>query len=86
MGKTADELSGIKYPTGGGNDIGIYKQPQPNNNSTDGVYRTGSTLDDLRISLGNQTKSYAGKDPYGVKQMKGFGAATKGKKISGKQG
>lgn len=85
MGKTADDLSGIHYPAGGGNDIGIYKQPQPNPNSG-AVFSKGDTLDDLNISLGNYTKGYKAENPYGVKQMKGFGAAAKGRKISGKQG
>jgi len=82
----ASEYTGFKYPTGGGNDIGIYKQPMPNPNPQGEVYSKGSTLDDVRISVGNNTKSYPGINPYGVKQMRGYGAATKGRKISGKQG
>ena len=84
--KPASAYTGFEYPKGGGNDIGIYKQPMQNPNSTDGVYRTGSTLDDLRISVGNQTKSYPKENPHGVKEMRGYGAAIKGRKISGKQG
>jgi hypothetical protein len=60
---------------------GRYKEVNPAD-----VYSKGSTLDDLNISVGNMTKSYPKINPYGVKEMRGFGAATKGKKISGKQG
>ena len=87
MGKSADDLVGFKYPAGGSDrDIGVYKQPQPNTNDAGGVYSKGASMDDLNISLGNLTKGYKSDNPYGVKEMKGFGAATKGKKISGKQG
>ena len=84
--KPASAYTGFEYPQGGGNDIGVYKQPMANPNSTGGVYSKGSTMDDLNISIGNITKGYKSDNPYGVKEMRGFGAATKGKKISGKQG
>lgn len=86
MGKTADELSGIKYPTDGGNDIGVYKQPQPNPNNAGGVYSDGDHMNDFKISVGNITKGYNKENPYGKGEMRGYGAATKGRKISGKQG
>ena len=86
MGKTAQDLSGFRYPEGGGKDIGVYKQPEKNPNDAGGVYSKGSSMDDLNISLGNLTKGYKSDNPYGVKEMKGYGAATKGRKISGKQG
>ena len=84
--KPASAYTGFEYPQGGGNDIGVYKQPMKNPNPTDGVYKTRDTMDDLNISLGNLTKSYKTDNPYGVKEMRGYGAATKGRKISGKQG
>lgn len=86
--KSADSYTGFVYPTGGGNDIGIYKQPMPSPvaNEMDTVHSNGNTLDDLKISLGNNTKGYKQDNPYGVKEMRGYGAATKGRKISGKQG
>ena len=84
--KPASAYTGFEYPQGGGNDIGVYKQPMANPNPTGGVYSKGSTMDDLNISIGNITKGYKSDNPYGVKEMRGFGAATKGKKISGKQG
>ena len=84
--KSADTYTGFVYPTGGGNDIGIYKQPMPNPNPQGEVFSQGNNLDDLKISLGNNTKGYKQDNPYGVKEMRGYGAATKGRKISGKQG
>ena len=84
--KDASAYTGFKYPSGGGNDIGVYKQPMTNPNPQGEVFSTGSSLDDCRISVGNMTKSYPKENPYGVKEMRGYGAATKGRKISGKQG
>ena len=41
----------------------------------------------MNISVGGVSKgNYAQENPYGVKEMRGYGAATKGRKISGKQG
>ena len=84
--KDASAYTGFKYPSGGGNDIGVYKQRMTNPNPKGGVQSNGSTMDDVRISVGNITKSYPSENPYGVKEMRGYGAATKGRKISGKQG
>lgn len=84
--KSADSYTGFVYPQGGGNDIGVYKQPMQNPNPQGEVHFEKSTLDDVRISVGNHTKSYPPENPYGVKKMRGYGAATKGTKISGKQG
>ena len=84
--KDASAYTGFKYPSGGGSDIGVYKQPMNNPNPQGEVYSKGSSLDDVRISVGNHTKSYPSENPYGVKEMRGYGAATKGRKISGKQG
>jgi hypothetical protein len=84
--KDASAYTGFVYPSGGGNDIGIYKQPMPNPYPQGEVHSQGNTLDDLKISLGNNTKGYKPENPYGVKEMRGYGAATKGRKISGKQG
>lgn len=86
--KPASAYTGFSYPTGGGNDIGVYKQPMPNPNGKefDTVHSQGTGLNDLKISIGNNTKGYAQNNPYGVGEMRGYGAATKGRKISGKQG
>lgn len=44
-------------------------------------------MDTMNISVGNLSKgSYAPVNPYGVGEMRGYGAATKGRKISGKMG
>lgn len=86
--KPASAYTGFEYPEGGGNDIGVYKQPMenPNRKEVDTVYSKGNNLDDLNISVGNWTKGYSPDNKYGVKEMRGYGAATKGRKISGKQG
>jgi hypothetical protein len=51
-------------------------------------YETGAQfIDKSNISVGGISKgSYPAVNPYGVGVMRGFGAATKGKKISGKMG
>jgi hypothetical protein len=84
--KDASAYTGFKYPTGGGNDIGVYKQPMTNPNPKGEVHSEGTTMDDVRISVGNVSKGYPKENPYGVKEMRGYGAATKGRKISGKMG
>jgi hypothetical protein len=52
------------------------------------VYKTGSEcMASMTISVGGISKgSYAPINPYGVGEMRGYGAATKGRKISGKMG
>lgn len=84
--KDASAYTGFKYPEGGGNDIGVYKQPMTNPNSTEGV-NGNWVASEVNMSVGNVTKpSMKGVNPYGVKEMRGYGAAIKGRKISGKQG
>ena len=87
--KDASAYTGFKYPSGGGNDIGVYKQPMTNPNGTEesAVSMRGNGLDKANISVGGVSKgNYATENPYGVKEMRGYGAATKGRKISGKMG
>ncbi len=87
--KDASAYTGFKYPSGGGNDIGVYKQPMANPNGTErsSVTMDGNCLNTANISVGGISKgNYKGENPYGVKEMRGYGAATKGRKISGKQG
>lgn len=89
MGKTAQELSGFKYPSGGGNDIGVYKQPMmnPNGNEEGAVSMSGNCLNEANISVGTISKgNVKGINPNGTGTMRGYGAATKGRKISGKMG
>ena len=93
--KSADFYTGFNYPTGGGNDIGVYKQPMENPSSAmakeisvrnfsnkKAAYDTDSTDPAMTVSIGYNEKI----NPRGVGVMRGFGAATKGKKISGKMG
>lgn len=51
------------------------------------VDKTGNWTNELDISLGGGSKgNVKGINPYGTGVMRGYGAATKGKKISGKMG
>ena len=87
--KDASAYTKFKYPTGGGNDIGVYKQPESNPNGTgmDAVTRDGNCLGGANISVGGVSKgNYKVENPHGVGEMRGYGAATKGRKISGKMG
>jgi hypothetical protein len=87
--KDASVYTGFKYPSGGNNDIGVYKQPMPNPNGLEqeSVSLPGNPLNTMNISVGGVSKgNYAPINPNGVKEMRGYGAATKGRKISGKQG
>jgi hypothetical protein len=58
------------------------------NTSTYSGYEPGAkVLDKANISVGGISKgNYAKENPYGVGVMRGYGAATKGRKISGKMG
>jgi hypothetical protein len=51
-------------------------------------YEAGAkVMDKSNISVGGISKgNYAKENPYGVGVMRGYGAATKGRKISGKMG
>ena len=85
MGKPADQSVGFVYPAGGGDDIGVYKQPETVtvDNTTNGPLLP----QEIKISVGNVSKgALLNVNPYGQKEMRGYGAATKGRKISGKQG
>jgi hypothetical protein len=85
--KDASAYTGFKYPEGGGNDIGIYKQPMtnPNGDEQAAITRSGSWTNELNISVAAGSKGNAkGTNPDGVGEMRGYGAATKGRKISGK--
>jgi hypothetical protein len=58
------------------------------NAATYSTYEPGaSVMNRMNISVGGISKgNYAPINPYGVGVMRGYGAATKGKKISGKMG
>jgi hypothetical protein len=60
---------------------------QTNVNTYSGYEAGAKVMDKANISVGGISKgNYAKENPYGVGVMRGFGAATKGKKISGKMG
>ena len=91
--KDASAYTGFKYPSGGGNDIGVYKQPMTNPNNSNIEYATDPNsmpanestpggMPARRVSIGNNTR---GPKTEGI-TMRGYGAATKGRKISGKMG
>ena len=87
--KDASAYTGFKYPAGGGDDIGVYKQPMDNPNGLmqETVELNGNPLGSFNISVGGVSKgNYKVVNPHGVGEMRGYGAATKGRKISGKQG
>lgn len=51
------------------------------------VTKSGKWLDDVNMSVAAGSKgNYPKMNPYGVGTMRGYGAATKGRKISGKMG
>jgi hypothetical protein len=89
MGTSAQDSTGFRFPEGGGNDIGQYKQPMHNADTqpTSVVAETGNPMAEYNISVGGTSKGNAkGINPQGTGTMRGFGAATKGRKISGKMG
>ena len=86
MGKPADQEVGFVYPEGGGNDIGVYKQPMSVSDATFGkevaTKKAGQTSE-MNISLGNISKgNYVPEETQGIK-IRGTGAATKGIKSRG---
>ena len=80
----------------GGKEVGqaeVYAAPhtmqaKETNASTYSKYQTGAeVIKDINLSVGGISKgNYAPINPYGVGVMRGYGAATKGRKISGKMG
>ncbi len=84
--KDASAYTGFKYPSGGGNDIGVYKQPMTNPNGTEraAVVKPGKWDNEANISLGAGSKgNYGADNKHGEKTMRGYGAATKGIKTRG---
>jgi len=79
-----------------GKEVGsaeVYAEPhtmdgKPTNVQTYSVYKTGAEeMDKMNMSSGFVSRgNYAPINPYGVGEMRGYGAATKGRKISGKMG
>ena len=50
--KPASAYTGFEYPQGGGNDIGVYKQPMDNPNGTgmNAVAKPGNPMDEFDIA------------------------------------
>jgi hypothetical protein len=89
--KDASAYTGFKYPSGGGNDIGIYKQPMPSPNSLDIEFsQDPNKLKAQQLNAGTGRQRVSAGDPgskainrHGEKTMRGYGAATKGIKTRG---
>ena len=79
-----------------GKEVGsaeVYAAPHTMSGKTTNVdmydnYTPGAkVMDKMNMSTGGVSKgNYAPENPYGVGVMRGYGAATKGRKISGKMG
>lgn len=51
------------------------------------IQKSGNPMSELNISVAGISKGNTkGENPYGTGTMRGYGAATKGRKISGKMG
>jgi hypothetical protein len=80
----------------GGKEVGpaeIYAAPHTMDGKAtsivaDSAYTPGAkVMDTMNMSVGGVSKgNYKPINPYGVGEMRGYGAATKGRKISGKMG
>lgn len=80
----------------GGKEVGpasTYAEPhtmsgKPTSVASEMKEKTGATcMAEMNISVGGISKGkYSPENPYGVGVMRGYGAATKGRKISGKMG
>ena len=80
----------------GGKEVGpasVYAAPhtmdgKATNIVADSAYTPGAkVIDTMNMSVAGISKgNYAPINPYGVGVMRGYGAATKGRKISGKMG
>lgn len=89
--KDASAYTGFKYPSGGGNDIGVYKQPMNNPNDDNISYKkdpnrmksqeTEACTPAMRVSVGDPGADKMNR--HGEKTMRGYGAATKGIKTRG---
>ena len=86
--KDASAYTGFKYPSGGGNDIGIYKQPMDLPNADIHFSQDPNKLRSQQISKQTGVQRVSVGDPArpakteGIK-IRGTGAATKGVKARG---
>jgi hypothetical protein len=79
----------------GGKEVGsasVYAEPHTMSgkkmtNAESSVTKKGNGVNEVNMSVAGISKgNYAPMNPYGVGVMRGYGAATKGRKISGKMG
>ena len=80
MGKEIGQASVYAEPhTMSGKKVTVQQESQ---------YKTGKEcMNEMNMSVGNVSQGrYSPINPYGVGEMRGYGAATKGRKISGKMG
>ncbi len=80
----------------GGKEVGpaeVYAAPHTMDGKATNVMADSTTkpgrdaINKMNMSVGGYSKGdYAPVNPYGVGVMRGYGAATKGRKISGKMG
>ena len=80
----------------GGKEVGsaeVYAEPHnmaakaTNVNDYDDYTAGAKVMTEMNISVAGISKgNYKGVNPYGTGTMRGYGAATKGRKISGKMG
>ena len=79
----------------GGKEVGsasVYAEPHTMSGkevttAKDSVTKTGNWVNEVNMSVAAGSKgNYVKENPYGVGVMRGYGAATKGRKISGKMG
>jgi hypothetical protein len=85
---SAQDYTEFRYPEGGGNDIGVYKQPMPvpakHAIRKDDTDISGNPMDKFNIAVGGTNKgNYTAQNKNGEKTMRGYGAATKGIKTRG---
>lgn len=88
--KDASSYSGFKFPAGGGNDIGVYKQPMSSPNSADIEYKKDpNRMKAQELEKNTPAMRVSASDP-GANRVKtdgitirGCGAATKGIKARG---
>ena len=79
-----------------GKEVGaaeVYAQPhtmegkETDINTYSGYEPGAKVIDSINVSVGGLSRgNYKPVNPYGVGEMRGYGAATKGRKISGKMG
>jgi hypothetical protein len=87
-GKTTAK-SGRPVPSGEKTKATRVGGPQPftTDSYESSVTKPGNGMDKVNMSVAGISKgNYAPVNPYGTGTMRGYGAATKGRKISGKMG